>query len=441
MNVRSSSRLPWFAAYGALVLAPLAALFGGARPPGLGWWWDASLAAGFAAFAMMAVQFVLTARFKRAASPFGIDVVYYFHRYLAVAGFLLAVAHPVVLFVENPAIVEFLDPRLAPVHMTAGVVALVALAVVVGSSLLRKRIHLEYDWWRRLHIAGAVVAVAGAWWHVREVGYYTAQPLMAGLWDLGGAALVATVLYVRAWRPWRLSRRPYRVSSITVERGDAWTLALEPCGHRGFPHAPGQFVWLTLRASPWAMREHPFSVSSAPRDDGQLTVTVKALGNFTSQIGSLRVGERAFVDGPYGAFSIDRHPAPGYVFIAGGIGIAPIISCLRTMQARHDPRPVLMIYAYRRWERMTFREELEALQTELALDLVFVLEEPPADWAGARGRITSQLLARYLPPAPERGRRECFICGPTPMIDAVERALVEVGVPARRIQSEIFDLA
>src|SRR5512133_2163020 len=80
--------LLWLAAYVLAVAVPLFALLPG-RAAGLGFGWDFPMALGYAGLAMLGVQFALTARFRRATAPFGIDIVYYFHRYLAV--FALAV--------------------------------------------------------------------------------------------------------------------------------------------------------------------------------------------------------------------------------------------------------------------------------------------------------------------------------------------------------------
>ena len=73
----------WIAFYLVLVLAPLLTLMLAEVPRGSGFWWDFSMALGFTGMAMMGVQFFLTARFKRASTPFGIDIIYFFHRYLA----------------------------------------------------------------------------------------------------------------------------------------------------------------------------------------------------------------------------------------------------------------------------------------------------------------------------------------------------------------------
>ena len=187
------------------------------------------------------------------------------------------------------------------------------------------------------------------------------------------------------------------------------------------------------------MQEHPFSISSSAADgNGSLAVTIKELGDFTGAIRHVPRGETAYIDGPYGAFTIDRHEAESYVFVAGGIGIAPIMSMLRTLAARRDRRPLCLIYAYRRWDRLTFREELAVLAEHLDLRIVHVLEEPPAEWQGERGRITKELLERHLPP--DREIPAYFVCGPEGMIRWVERLLNDLDVPPARVHSELFDL-
>lgn len=140
------------------------------------------------------------------------------------------------------------------------------------------------------------------------------------------------------------------------------SLFLQPQHPPAFAYSPGQFAWLSLRASPFALQEHPFSISSSPTGAGPLQFTIKELGDFTSTIGAIKVGEVAYVDGPYGNFSIDAHPvASGYVFVAGGVGIAPIISMLRALADRGEQRPLWLFYGNRRWEGVVFRAELDAL--------------------------------------------------------------------------------
>jgi predicted ferric reductase len=429
----------WLGVYLALVLGPLFVLLIGPTPPGLGFWWDLSMALGFAGLAMMGVQFVLTARFRRATAPYGIDIIYYFHRYVAIVLLLVVMAHPALVIIDNPALLDFLNPFVAPWHMTAGVLSMVALMVLVVASVWRKAFGIAYEPWRVTHTALAVAAVGLALVHIEGVQYYVASPWKRILWRIFALSWIAILGYVRVIRPWLLVRRPFRVTGIAQERGDAWTLALEPRGHAGFSFQPGQFAWLTLGGSPFLMKEHPFSFSSSPMlAGGRVEFTIKELGDFTRTIGSVPPDAVAFVDGPYGAFVVDRHPAPGYVFIAGGIGIAPIMSMLRSLAERGDQRPLLLVYAYRRWERMTFREAITDLRSRLNLAVVFVLEEPPERWDGERGWITRELLDRHLPE--DRSSRHVFVCGPEAMTQAIETYLRGLGVPMSHIHSELFEL-
>ena len=137
-------------------------------------------------------------------------------------------------------------------------------------------------------------------------------------------------------------------------------------------------------------------------------------------------------------FSIDQDEGPGFALIAGGVGIAGLISMLRTLADRQDVRPAFLFYANRDWDGVAFREELEELTTRLNLTVVHVLEDPPEQWAGETGYLTKAILERHLPPG--RERFQYFICGPDPMMDAAEHALIRMGVPPERVHTERFDM-
>jgi predicted ferric reductase len=430
----------WIGVYLALVALPLAVLLLPPAPPGSGFIWDLALAVGYAAVAMLGVQFLLTARFKRATAPFGIDIVYYFHRYLAVVAFGLIVIHVLIAITVHPEGFGLLDPRGSSRVMLAGQVALLGFAAIIVSSLWRKQLRIEYDRWRFWHGIAATAALLLALVHLLGSDRYLQAPLKLSIWVLLALGWMALICHVRLLRPWRLSRRPWRVVEVSRESGRSWILRVRPEGHAGFDFRPGQFAWVTLRASPFALKEHPFSIASAPAADGALSFAIKELGDFTREIGNIRADEVAYVDGPYGAFTVDRFPrAAGFLFVAGGVGIAPIMSMLRALAERGEKRPLTLFYGNRLWDHVVFRDELAALAQRLALEPVHVLGEPPAGWAGERGLVTREVLARHLPQGYEGF--QVFICGPNPMIASVERDLVQLGIKPRNLHSEIFDLA
>lgn len=428
----------WVGAYLLLVAAPLLVLLSGPMPAGAGFWWDFSMALGFAGMAMLGVQFALTARFRRAAAPFGLDIIYMFHRYAALIAFALVLLHFLILRIHHVEALGAIDPRVAPWHMTAGRVALALFAIIIVTALWRKPLRFDYDHWRMSHALLATVAFLAAVGHIEGVGYYTSAPWKRALWGIYTLSWLGLIVYVRLLKPWRMQRSPWRVIELRPERGNAWTLALAPQAHAGLRFAPGQFAWLTLRDSPFHVREHPFSFSSSA-DSGRIEFTIKALGDFTNTIKTVQPGEMAYLDGPFGVFTTDHHPrAAGFVFIAGGVGIAPIMSMLRTAAERGERRPMVLIYANNRWPDVIFREELEQLRDRLDLKLVHVLAEPPQDWSGERGYVNRALLDRHLPA--QRPSFEYFLCGPQPMTDAAQEGLRSLGVPLGCIHLELFDM-
>lgn len=428
----------WIGVYLLLILAPLAILLIEPVPPGNGFWWDVSLALGFAGTAMMGMLFLQTARFRRASAPFGIDIIYYFHRQVALIAVLFIIAHPVILLILNPQLIDLFKPGVAPAHFWGAVVSTLALLALVATSIWRKQLGLDYDLWRVLHALLAVLALGLAIWHVLGVGHYVDTPWRKQLWGTFSLSWLLLLVYVRLYKPLQQLRHPYRVVEVKEEKADSWSLTIEPDGHAGLRFQPGQFAWLTLGSSPFALKEHPFSFAGSAEKVPTLTFTIKELGDFSSTIKQVKPGQIAYIDGPYGAFSPDRMAAGGFVLIAGGIGIAPMMSMLRTFADRREQRPLKLLYAYNSWDRLTFREELQELEEQLNLEIIWLLKDPPPGWEGETGLITSDLLQRRLPLADVE--QSYLICGPVVMIELTEKFLHQGGVPLARIHSELFDM-
>jgi predicted ferric reductase len=432
--------LTWVAAYLALVSLPLVVLLLGEMPPPVGFWWDFAMGLGFAGLAVIGMQFALTARFRRLTSPFGIDVIYVFHRYLAWIGLGLVATHFAILWFFHHEALGVLNPLEARWELTSGRVAITMFALAVVTSQWRKALKLEYGIWRYAHVGFATLGFAAAVAHILGVGNYTATPAKAVLWLLVTLSWLGLILWVRLFKPWRQLQAPYRVQAVRPEAADAITLVLEPDGHDGMrSFKPGQFAWLTIRASPFLMREHPFSIASAPEDLPRISFGIKALGDFTGGLRNIAPGEPAYLDGPYGVFSVDSFPdAAGYVFIVGGIGVTPALSMLRSLAARGDRRPLWLFYGNNTLEEVIYRTEIEELTQRLDLRVIHVLKDQPDGWTGESGFLNAEILARHLPG--DKGGIVFFLCGPPPMTAAAREALLLQGVGADRIRAEIFEL-
>ncbi|MFI2230033.1 ferredoxin reductase family protein [Nocardia testacea] len=426
----------WIALYVAVAVVPLVFAVIGPVEGGRGFWVEFSVALGFVGMSMLGAQFALVARFRAVAAPFGEDALVQFHRQISYVALAFVLAHPILLQLGGVDIVALLNLVEAPWRARCAVASTVLLLIVVATSVWRRRLRIRYEVWQLAHGVLSVAVVALALAHMLLVGYYLDAAWKAWLWTVMTLALVGLLMWVRVVAPIRRLRRPWRVEQNTAERGDARTLTLAPVGHDGLRFRPGQFGWLTVGRSPFAVTAHPFSFSSSAADHSRVRITIKALGDFTSTIGDIAIGTRAFLDGPHGVFTPDRHEGPGFVLIAGGVGITPMISILRTMTDRGDRRPFLLVYAVRTMDEQTFDDEIRACARRLDLTVVPVPETPPPEWHGESGFVDRGLLQRHLP---DRYRhRQYFICGPAPMVTATEDALADLDVPADRIHTERF---
>jgi predicted ferric reductase len=425
----------WVTAYVGAVVSPLVFAAIGADHPDHGFWTNISVALGFVGLAMMGLEFALVARFRPVAAPFGQDALLQFHRQIGYVGLAFILVH----FAISSKWDELTPDRAlsAPALVWFGMIAMLALIALIASSVWRSRLRLSYETWHMAHTVLAVVLIVGALGHVFFVDEYVSSLWKRFLWAVMSGALVSLLVWVRLLKPRRALARPWRLERVVAERGETTTLRLKPPPDAAFRFDPGQFGWFAFGRSPFSLTQHPFSfASSAEREEVDLAV--KALGDFTSQVSELVPGTTVYVDGPHGVFSIDQDEGPGFGLIAGGVGIAGLISMLRTMADRHDVRPAVLFYANRTWEGTAFREELDRLADQLSLDVVHVLTQPPEGWSGETGYVRDEVLARHLPPGYRRF--QFFICGPEPMMDAAETALIRLGVPADRVHTERFDM-
>ncbi|SCY42149.1 Predicted ferric reductase [Paracoccus tibetensis] len=432
-------------ALAALAVAlPFAVILAGDPPEARGFTRDFAYALGFAALALAGMQFALTGRLKPLLHPFGADIVVVFHRFLSWGAVGLMLGHFGMFYIWHQDDLGSLSPLTAAPYMTAGRVALGCFVVLIVSSEFRKRLKLDYLWWRRLHVALAVIGFGAAIWHVLGAGHFTGRDETRALWLAVTLVWLLLLAWTRLGRPLRQWFNPWRVTENRDEGSGIRTLVLEPQGRPLRGWRPGQFAWLAVGNSPFGFREHPFTISTAPDRGPQISFSIKPLGDDSKRLSRTPVGARAYVDGPYGVFTIDREiDAEGFVMIAGGVGVTPVIANLRALHARGDPRPVILLYANETWDEVAFRDELSRMSSEMDLRVVHIIAEPPEDWPPEghlteAGMIDEALLKRLLPP--ESRDWPHMMCGPAPMLAAARSALLRMGVPAGRIDSEIFEM-
>jgi predicted ferric reductase len=392
---------------------------------------------GVVGFAILALQFVITGRFRWVEAPFGLDVLLVFHRVMALIATAALLVHPVLIAWGEG------WPLLTGVrvhwYIWVGRAALAVLLAQVLASLSRRVVRLSYERWRRVHNVFAPTILALGFLHGLKSGDDVHG---AGLLVLGGMVALALGcwLYALVVRPRLLLRRSLQVVAVQSEVPKVWTVTLRASHGRTLRFAPGQFLYLRLLGLQLPAEEHPFSIASSPSQPELIRVTIKESGDFTAGISRVRAGDRATVHGPFGRFSHVLHPGEGrLVLVAAGVGITPIMSMLRHMRDRRERRSVLLVYANRSPADIVFSHELEAIQEGgfPDLSLIHVLSDAPASWAGATGRLDAERLVRLCGGVDGQA---FYLCCPAAMTASLIRGLRQRGVDPRRIHTDQFSL-
>lgn len=437
MSPMTRQALGWGSLYCVLALLPMAWLLL-SPPTARSWAGEFSIMLGVLALSIMSLQALTSGRHRWFAHGAGFDNVLQFHRQIGIGALFLVLAHPIILLIAHPGFIHYLDPREETLRALSLMALMAATLTLVISSLWRTRFGLSYEWWRLIHGGLALFIVAGGLGHALMAQRYT-QGLTT---SLGFALLLllpaGLLVETRLLRPWRMRKRPWRVDDVTLERGETTTLVLTPEGDHRFTFQPGQFFWITLGDTPFSLQQHPFSMSSSAVQDGQIAFSAKQLGDFTNQLPKVSPNTRAFIEGPFGAFIPNSDNQAGIVMMAGGIGLTPFMSMLHTFRDRNVQIPIWLIYANPTWEEATFRDHLEDFQTQLNLTVIHVVSDPPDGWEEETGYVDEALIERCLPG--DDGQRDYFICGPDPMMNAAESALINQGIAPTRIFSDRFDI-
>lgn len=393
-------------------------------------------------FTILALQFVLSARLKWIERPFGLNVLFHFHKAMAVLATLLLISHPVLIAIGGDKWSVIFGPQVMW-HIWLGRIALLILLVHVLLASFRFIIKLNYETWRFVHNLGAVLILLLGFFHSWNAGGDLQLALLKALWAVLLFAAVASYLWHRVVRRVLLRRTPYNVIEVRRETEGVWTISLAPPeGVERFEYLPGQFHFLTFQRSPnLPVEEHHWTISSSPTTPGVLCSTIKESGDFTASIGKTKPGDTALVDGPFGRFSYTLHPDEReLVFIAGGIGITPLMSMLRHLRDTRAERSVTLLYANTREEDIVFRDELSDMERGggIPLKVVHVLSQPADAWQGERGRLDEAKIKRLS--GPEFTGRAFYVCAPPDLLDRTIRTLRKARVPTARIHFERFNL-
>lgn len=296
------------------------------------------------------------------------------------------------------------------------------------SSYKRVRSKIKYETWWTIHLY-TYIAIAFSFMHQILTGVmFIGHPLNRVYWIGLYAFVGATILIWRVILPmYKSIKYKLRVSRVVIEAPGIISIYIKGRKLHKLKAEGGQFFnWRFLDSHRW-YESHPFSLSAAPTFDS-MRFTVKDLGDHSRSLVSVKPGTRVAIEGPYGTFTKARaEKSRPIVLIGGGVGITPIRALLEELPKGSD---ISLIYRTSNEESLIFLDEI----AELARAKKAQLHILPGS------RKLYPLDARHLRELiPHISNAEIYICGPTSLTNVIRASAAELGIPKKRVHSEIFE--
>ncbi|MFF4805534.1 ferric reductase-like transmembrane domain-containing protein [Streptomyces sp. NPDC001351] len=390
---------------------------------------------GLHAAVLMLFQLLLVARLPWLDRRIGMDRLTVWHRWVGFTLLWTILTHAVLIVLGFA--------RLGATSMTktffslAGVpasllgmcaAAIVVVVAAVSARYVRQR--LRYEVWHGLHLL-LYVALGLAFVHqLQETTTFTSSAFAKIywwlLWLFSFGALIAGRIVMPVWRN---AYHRFEVSAVVLESDDVVSVHVTGRHLDKLPARAGQFcIWRFPGHNHWWLA-NPFSLSAVP-DGRTLRLTAKAVGSASAGLRHLPVGSRAFVEGPYGAFTSLHRTRPGALLIAGGVGITPV----RALLEEESSGDVVVLHRVRSEDEAVLADEVQGLVADRGGKLHLVT-----------GR-TAEGSSPFEPDSlhalvPDIAERDVYVCGPPAMTAAVLGSLRALQVPERQVHAERFGLA
>lgn len=387
-------------------------------------------------------QFMLMGRIVWIEKSFGLDRLANFHRFNGYMTIILILLHPVFIVSSYSLasgqnyVAQYIEiVRFTPFVWLALIAQILFVSVVISSIyIVRKRMKFEMWYYVHLMVYGAIILV--------PFHQFVSSPELAGsmfgtyFWLLLYGFVAINILI---WRFGLLIvnfyRFDFRVVRVIAETPTTTSVYIKARNLNRLKIKPGQFILVRILASKLFLEEHPFSVSSIPKDN-VLRLTIRKVGDYTTDIVNLKPGARVVLAGPFGRFTKDVAVTSKRLFVAGGVGITPIRSMAE--EATNLGIDSVVLYASRTPEDTPFKKELDELsRTSSHLKVFYIYSDAPNNFKGLRGRLDGSIIVDLVP---DFAKRDVYICGPPPMMMSLVSDLQNINFSPEQLHYELFRL-
>jgi ferredoxin-NADP reductase/DMSO/TMAO reductase YedYZ heme-binding membrane subunit len=384
-------------------------------------------------------------------------------RNLGVFGFFYIALHFAIFFAfdREGSITSTLQEIIERVYLWFGTTALVLMIPLTVTSTDAMVSRLGARRWKRLHRLAYPIVICGVVHYYLLVKSDVRQPfvfaVIAGVLlayrlvfhyvDLRAEVRTAQAKLAQARGAAAPRKRKFwsgelKVARIFDETPDIKTFRLVAAdgGPLPFDYVAGQYLNLALTIDGKRVNRS-YTIASSPtrRDYCEISVKKAAEGYGSRHLHETwREGSVVKVGAPAGRFVFAPDAAARCVLIAGGVGITPMMSTVRSLTDRCWPGEIYLVFSVRALRDFAFRDELAYLQARFPnLHVrVTLTNDPDAAWDGARGQISRAMLESFIPGLT---RGPILLCGPDPMMTAMRRLLVDqLGIPDAEVMQEAF---
>jgi len=223
-----------------------------------------------------------------------------------------------------------------------------------------------------------------------------------------------------------MTQQIVKINSIKHITHDVLQIVTEKPQKQTF--TPGQATEVSINKRGWKDEKRPFTFTSLP-DSDYLEFTIKTYPSHkgvTNELLHLKINDTLILHDVFGAIT---YKGEG-VFIAGGAGVTPFICIFRDLQSKNETGSNKLIFANKTKGDIILANEFKKL---LGRNFINILSDEKAD-GFAHGQITQDFLKIHL----SESTRNIYICGPLPMMDAVEEQLINLKIDKKHIIKEAF---
>ncbi|HVY01395.1 MAG TPA: ferric reductase-like transmembrane domain-containing protein [Candidatus Nanoarchaeia archaeon] len=387
---------------------------------------------GLVGMTMFAMTFVLSTRIKWIEDVFGgLDKVYLTHGILGGTALVLILAHPIFLVLKfipqdfNTA-AKYLLPSSAW-SVNFGIIALLGMMLLIGITLFSK---MKYNIWKFTHeFLGAMFILAAL--HIFLVrGTASSDDIFTGYyWYAGVVSSIGILAFSYSlFLKNRIMKNAVYIVEKIANKKDLFEIIMIP-EHKPIRYQSGQFVFVRFYNEGLSREAHPFSIASKSNEE-RIKIVIKKLGDYTSKMENLKVGDKVSVEGPYGRFHFKNYENKNQVWIAAGIGITPFMGMAQDLEFESPDCKVELYYTAKDSSDFIGYERFRRISMENKNFKFF-------PWnSDEKGRISPEVIINNTK---DIKNKQFLICGGSAFKESMISGLVKAGVDINNIHEEAFD--